>query len=181
MPMFDENNCHNNHVCFSDKRKNRQKHRIFSLKSGQKAYIPKAGLAFYNVIPGLTEYKIYWMLKEEFKNTSIEIRLFPNIERDGDIEIREGRFRLLIDIKDYRKPKDLVFKINNEIESFLKVNLICIPTHRSKYSDYMTVLNDNTDFAKLNEYRTTPLKFVREADLIQTVYKWLTRIGGEKE
>jgi hypothetical protein len=171
LPMLDENNCHNNQVCFHDKAKNRNQKRTIELKAGEVAYIPYEGIIFYNVIPGLEEYRIFTRLKKEFASHGASVTLFPNLERDGDIKLSFNHLDILIDVKDYRKPEELAKYVNGKIGAFFDLDYIYIPQYRKKYSDYMKVIRDQVNLDIIYKMSGKRLQILNEKQLIEGIAK----------
>ncbi|MGD6805204.1 hypothetical protein [Rossellomorea aquimaris] len=179
LPMVDEHNCYNNHVCFARKKTNKLERRKYILPAGELAYIPKAGCIFYNVIPGLEEYRIFHVLKERFEPKGANVELFPNLERNGDIAVSYEGITLNIDVKDYRKPEDLAFKINTEPHRFLAIDYIYIPDYRKFYSDYMNVLRGSVNLSKVRQLGGKEFQFLNEEQLVEDIWIRLFSEGGE--
>lgn len=169
LPMYDENNCHNNQVCFHDKENNRRQRRSIDLKAGEVAYIPYEGIIFYNVIPGLEEYRLFSKLKDEFISYGVSITLFPNLERDGDIKLSLNQLNIFIDVKDYRKPEELSQYINGKIGAFLGLDYIYIPQYRKKYSDYMKVIRDQVNTDIIYKMSGKRIQMLNEKQLIESI------------
>ncbi|WHX40375.1 hypothetical protein QNH36_22485 [Mesobacillus sp. AQ2] len=179
MPMKSKNVCYNNHVCFHDHTKNRQERETFLLKQGEVAYIPLDGIAYFNVLPGIEEFRIYTILKKLFENESISVNLFPNLERDGDIEILAGKKRILIDVKDYREPERLARHINERIGNYFNLEYVHIPKYRMKGSDYLRVLRDQVNKDTFFKVTGKTLKFVNQKQLIAEIEDVLGRLKNE--
>lgn len=173
LPMKDEHNCYNNYVCFTDKRKNKHERRKYTIQVGESAYIPKTGCVFYNVIPGLEEYRIYNVLKAVFEPIGAEVELFPNLERNGDIGISYEGEILYIDVKDYRKPEMLAYKMNSEPHRFLATDYIYIPDYRKVYSDYMEVLRGSVNISNIRQLGGKVVQFVNEKQLVEDIHNRL--------
>jgi REase associating with pPIWI_RE len=171
LPMFNENQCHNNEVCFSNSRKNRAPRRVVELEKGEVRLVPESGIIFYNVIPGLEEYRLYHKLKDYFSSFGVNVNLFPNLEKDGDIELTYRGQRILIDVKDYRKPEELADNINKRLGNFFDLDYVYIPQYRTKYNDYMKVLKDQVYTDEIIRMTGKKLQFVNEKQLIELVKK----------
>lgn len=173
LPMKDEHNCNNTHVCFADKRKNKLERRTYTIGEGELAYIPKPGCVFYNVIPGLEEYRIYNVMKDRFERMGAEVELFPNLERNGDIGINYEGSTLYIDVKDYRKQEDLAHKMNTEPHRFLAIDYIYVPDYRKRYSDYMDILRGQVDIFKIRQIGGKEIQFLNEKQLVEDIHSRL--------
>ncbi|MBH0173640.1 hypothetical protein IHV09_08730 [Fictibacillus sp. 23RED33] len=171
LPMFNENQCHNNEVCFSNSKENRAPRKVVELEKGEVRLVPESGIIFYNVIPGLEEYRVYYKLKGYFSSYGVNVNLFPNLEKDGDIEITYQGKRILIDVKDYRRPEELANNINKRLGNFLDLDYVYIPQYRTKYNDYMKVLKDQVNIDEIYRMTGRKLQFVNEKQLIELVKK----------
>jgi hypothetical protein len=179
MPMRSRIICYNNHICFHDHTKNRQERETFLLKQGEVAYIPLDGIAYFNVLPGIEEFRIYTILKKQFESESVSVNLFPNLERDGDIEILTGQKRILIDVKDYREPERLARHINERIGSYFDLDYVYIPQYRMKGSDYLSVLKDQVNKDLFFKVTGKSLKFVNQKQLIAEIEDVIGRLNNE--
>ncbi len=81
------------------------------------------------VIPGLKEMELKLMLEKK----KLKVLMYPNIERNGDIEIRSKDNHLIyVDVKDYKYPTALGARIISDLKKgLLKTDIIAIPNQKA--------------------------------------------------
>lgn len=108
--------------------------KTFKIKEKRKYFILKRGIYTYTLLPGLSEQRIFDVLKKTYPTLSIS--LYPEIDRfDLALESKEGQ--VYVDVKDIKSPYDLVDFLNKN-KTFSKMIeeardksiYLVIPDHR---------------------------------------------------
>ena len=164
-PVWEEK-CVGDVICESKLKTGQEQYGYYIVEAGKTVYYLKDGVIRYNSIPGIDELWLYKKLVDKYKKYDfMKINIYPGKDAEGDIEIIIGEYRILVDLKGWRKSWMLEEKIDSNASAFENTDYLFIPENLALfYSNKLDGLNRTLKRNNLKTEAVSDRQFFRRID-----------------
>ncbi|MBQ8997956.1 MAG: hypothetical protein IJ086_04590, partial [Clostridium sp.] len=161
-----EDECVGDIICKSKLKTGQEQYAYYTVAPGKTVYYLKDGVIRFNSIPGIDELWLYLKLLDKYEQYDfMKINIYPGKDAEGDIVIIIGEYRILVDLKGWRKSWMLEEKIDTDASSFENTDYLFIPENLSLfYSNGLDGLNRTLKRNNLKTVAVSDRQFFRRID-----------------